>query len=91
MLPCLHQLCHWYTAKHHCFGVLKGVQVVAEVLQPKYVCLANRQPKSLQKLLVLERLQDPGNLVRTVQLCMECMKRSVSPDHARINYAWHLL
>lgn len=61
-------LLHW-TAEQ-CFGVLKGVQVVAEVDQPKYVSLANRQPKSLQRLLVLERLQDPGNLVRAVQLCM---------------------
>lgn len=69
------------TAKQKRFGVLKGVQVVAEVDQPKYVSLANRPPKSLQRLLVLERLQDPGNLVCTAQLCMQSMKPSVSPDH----------
>lgn len=39
-----------------------GVQVVAEVDQPQYVSLTNRPSKSLQRLLVLERLQDPGNL-----------------------------
>lgn len=61
------QLLHW-TAKDHCFGVRKGVQVVAEVDQPQYVSLATKQPKTLQRLLVLERLQDPGNLVCTVQL-----------------------
>ena len=60
--------------------MLKGVQVVAEVDQPKYVSLASRQPKSLQRLLVLERLQDPGNLVRNVQLCVQSMKRPVVPD-----------
>ena len=46
------------------------MQVVAEVDHPKYVSLTNSQPKSLQRLLVLERVQDPGNLVCTVQLWM---------------------
>lgn len=45
-----------------------GVQVVAEVDQPQYVRLTSVQPQTLQRLLVLERLQDPGNLVCTVQL-----------------------
>ncbi|KAL3139842.1 hypothetical protein ABBQ38_004140 [Trebouxia sp. C0009 RCD-2024] len=36
--------------------------VVAEVNQLQYVSLTHRPPKSLQRLLVLERLQDPGNL-----------------------------
>lgn len=41
---------------------LQGVQVVAEVDTPKKADLAAYKPR-LQRLLALEGLQDPGNLV----------------------------
>lgn len=41
----------------------KGVQAVAEVDMPKSVNLSEANGKQLQRLLVLEGLQDPGNLV----------------------------
>ncbi|KAL0031689.1 hypothetical protein WJX79_001357 [Trebouxia sp. C0005] len=39
-----------------------GVQAVAEVDMPKFANLSDANTTSLQRLLVLERLQDPGNL-----------------------------
>ena len=42
---------------------VEGVQVVAEADKPEYMDLAAWKPGTLQRLLVLERLQDPGNLV----------------------------
>ncbi|DBB06561.1 TPA: hypothetical protein ACH3X1_012100 [Trebouxia sp. C0004] len=39
-----------------------GVQAVAEVDMPKFADLSDANITSLQRLLVLERLQDPGNL-----------------------------
>jgi len=44
---------------------LKGVQAVAEVDMPKFAKLSDANTTPLQRLLVLERLQDPGNLVHT--------------------------
>jgi len=48
----------------HCS--LKGVQAVAEVDLPKFANLSDANSTSLQRLLVLEGLQDPGNLVHTL-------------------------
>jgi len=45
---------------------LKGVQAVAEVDLPKFANLSDANSTSLQRLLVLEGLQDPGNLVNTL-------------------------
>lgn len=39
-----------------------GVQAVAEFDMPKFANLSDANSTSLQRLLVLERLQDPGNL-----------------------------
>ena len=44
------------------------MQAVAEVEMPQYVDLTRWKPGTLQKLLVLEGVQDPGNLVRTLLL-----------------------
>jgi len=49
-----------------------GLQVTAEVEAPtaaEFVALP-----SLQRLLVLDGIQDPGNLVRRQQLCVCCSK-----------------
>ena len=41
-----------------------GVRAVAVVDMPKYAMLNNSSSPTLHRLLVLEGLQDPGNLVR---------------------------
>ena len=49
---------------------LKGMQVAAEIATPWVAELQSWQTGSLQRLLVLDGLQDPGNLVSPSPDCV---------------------